>query len=545
MQQNIQDKIKEEFQRFINFSTLLDKPTRTYLVAYFKYKLRPNTYQLPELNDQYFRYFTKAIDQVFDIDGLIPLCNENEHITYQIVMDTLLWLRRTYQKMKRKEVFKDEKNALKNWGVTPLKHFTPRYQFMLNRLTNLYTKEEIDTNFYHKKLQTLIASKRFEAIPAENKQAIDILFTDLLAQWDALLNAKILAYQLTKLEEEEESYTELLAAKVEEYQKLNSLISPFTEYLGRYWDMSQALWQESSFEVLEKYHELLAEEDSVRELADLLGKMREAEIEIEEETFEKSIIRQEWISNPNTKAAIVGVYESNDLNNLVSAEVGLLASPQTEDLFFKKFADQSLLTFKYEDKELVKSEHKYTEVDRKIKQREKGPFIVCVDTSESMYGTPEKIAKVLCLGILKMAAKENRRAYLINFSTGIETLDLQNIAHSIDDIAKFLQMSFYGGTDISLPLYEALKQLKTQNYQDADVLVISDFIMYKIPDEIVNQVKHFQQNKNTQFHSLTLSDDPNSKVLACFDTNWLYDPKKKGVVKELTHQLKKLKARPC
>ncbi|MEM9991985.1 MAG: VWA domain-containing protein, partial [Bacteroidota bacterium] len=199
------------------------------------------------------------------------------------------------------------------------------------------------------------------------------------------------------------------------------------------------------------------------------------------------------------------------------------------------------LTFRYEDRRLVSSKENIMEVHQRVRQKEKGPFIICVDTSESMTGRPEQIAKVLCLGILKMATSENRRAYLINFSTGIKTLDLYDVANSIDEIAKFLRMSFYGGTDISLALYEALRQLQNNDYQDADVLMISDFIMYKVDKEVLQQIRFFQQNKGTQFHSLTLSNEPNSDILAQFDTNWLYDPKQKGVIRDLTRGLADLR----
>jgi uncharacterized protein with von Willebrand factor type A (vWA) domain len=160
-----------------------------------------------------------------------------------------------------------------------------------------------------------------------------------------------------------------------------------------------------------------------------------------------------------------------------------------------------------------------------------------------MLGRPEQIAKVLALGILKMAIRENRRAYLINFSIGIKTIDLYDIADSIDELAKFLTMSFHGGTDISLPLYEAIRQIKSESYEDADVLVISDFIMYRVDKEVLKDVQHFQLNQGTQFHSLTLSSDPNTRILEHFDTNWVYDPQEKGIMQELTHGLEELRQR--
>jgi uncharacterized protein with von Willebrand factor type A (vWA) domain len=182
---------------------------------------------------------------------------------------------------------------------------------------------------------------------------------------------------------------------------------------------------------------------------------------------------------------------------------------------------------------LVHSNKVYSETYQKVKKKEKGPFIVCVDTSGSMEGEPERIAKVLCFGILKMAAAEQRRAYLINFSSGIQTVDLYNLVDSINAVASFLKRSFHGGTDISLALSEALKQLETHHYRDADVLVISDFIMYSISDDLKQGMEKQQHNNGTQFHSLVITDQANEEVIGEFDNVWSYDPYQKGVVKEL------------
>jgi uncharacterized protein with von Willebrand factor type A (vWA) domain len=258
---------------------------------------------------------------------------------------------------------------------------------------------------------------------------------------------------------------------------------------------------------------------------------------MEEETFEKTIIRQEWVTDEMAKSEIVGIHESSDLSHLLSSETALLSDPATETMFLKRFADERLLTLRYEDRRLMRSEDQTMEVHQRVKQREKGPFIVCVDTSQSMMGRPEEIAKVLTLGILKMAIHSNRRAYLISFSTGIKTIDLFDIANSIDDLAAFLRMSFYGGTDATLALYEALRQLKSHDYQDADVLMISDFVMYKIDQDILNEVRFYQQNKGTEFHSLALAREANASLLSRFDTNWIYDPEQRGVVRELTRGL--------
>lgn len=541
-QTTIADKLEQEYERFIEFGQLLDRQTRKYLVQYLQNQLEPGRYSVPEeLNDQYFEYFKQALDDLFHIKTLLPILQKNERITQQVVLDTLYWMRKTYDKVRTQNPYENEVSRLQMWSITPMHVFVKRWFVLINYIRQVYGREQLDSDFYQARFQELIGNKKLEDISSKDKERIELILTDLLAQWDALLNTKMLEYQLQKLEEEIETYVELMEAKANEYSQLTELITPFTDYLG--WDTSRSLWEDTSFDVLQQYDELLQNEASLQELADLLGRMREAEIEMEEETFEKTIIRQEWVPDEDAKSEIVGIHGSDDLSNMLSSEAGLLSDGDTENLFLARFAEKNLLTFRYEDKKLVKSKDNVTEVNQRIKQKEKGPFILCVDTSESMLGRPEQIAKVLALGILKMAIRENRRAYLINFSIGIKTIDLYDIADSIDELAKFLRMSFHGGTDISLPLYEAIRQIKSNDYQDADVLVISDFIMYRVDKEVLKDVQHFQLNKGTQFHSLTLSSDPNTRILEHFDTNWIYDPQEKGVMRELTHGLEEIRNR--
>ena len=540
-QNDIEKELELEYQRFIDFGNLLDKRMRTYIVQYIQNKFNPKRFVIPELNEQYFEYFQNALDRIFLIDGLLEITEYNERLKKQIIMDTLYWLRKAYTKVRSKNPHDDEKQRLEGWAVTPFHAFLNRWTALPQYLSGVYDRSELDYWFFQSKFKTLIQDYKNNGEKSVDKKAIEVLFHDILAQWDALLYSKILEYQLSKFEEEEESYIEFMNQKVVEYRKIRDLLNPFTNYLG--WDMSRKLWKETSFEILEHYDKLIDNEQSVKDLADLLGNMREAEIEIEEEEFERTIIRQEWVTDELMKSEIVGIKESDDLTNMLSSEAVLLSSGQTESLFLKKYADKKLMTFRYEDKKLITSEDHFVEINQRINQKEKGPFIICVDTSESMYGRPEQIAKILTLCILKMSMNQNLKAFLINFSTGIQTLDLLDIANSIDDIAAFLNKSFYGGTDATLALYEAIRQLNGNDYEDADVLMVSDFIMSKLDTEMVDQLRYHQQNRNTQFHCLILGDEANENVLTMFDTNWMYDPKDKGIIRALTSGFQTIKER--
>lgn len=541
MTQDIEKELEQEYTRFIEFGSLLDKRMRTYLVQYLQNKFQPDRHIIPTLNDQYFKYFQKALDRIFLIEGLQEVTTYNQQLKKQVIFDILYWLRKAYKKSRTKNPYEDEQLRLEGWAVTPLHAFVKRWGALPDYLSSVYERSELDHYFFKEKFKQLIQSHLIRDMTPENQERTEVLLKDILAQWDALLYTKILEFQLSKFEEEQESYVDFMSRKVAEYNKIRDFINPFTDYLG--WDMSRKLWKETSFDILHHYDELLQNEQSLKVLADLLGNMREAEIELEEETFEKTIIRQEWVVDEFSKSEIVGVTESDDLTNMLSSEASLLSDAQTELLFLKKYADKKLMTFRYEDKKLITSEDHYIEINQRINQKEKGPFIICVDTSESMHGRPEQIAKILALGILKMAMNQNRKAYLINFSIGIQTLNLHDIANSIDAIAAFLKMSFYGGTDATLALYEAIRQLGTNDYEDADILMVSDFIMSKMDADVLEKIRYHQQNKNTQFHCLTLGNDANENVLAVFDTNWIYDPKEKGIIRSLTRGFQTIKER--
>ena len=343
VEKDIEKELEQEYNRFIEFGHVLDRKMRTYIVQYLQNKFDPDRHLLPELNEKYFDYFQKALDRIFEIEGLLDLTQVNPLLKKQVVFDLIYWFKKAYKKVREKNPFEDEKLRLQGWAVTPFAIFVNRWPTLPGYLNSVYDRAELDYAFFQNRFSTLIDGRPDNQFSNAEKEKIELLIHDLLAQWDALLNAKILQYQLSKFEEEEEHYVDLLNRKVKEYNRIREYINPFSSYLG--WDLSRKLWQESSFDILNHYDDLLQEEQSIKALADLLGNMREAEIETEEETFEKTIIRQEWVSDETAKAEIVGVRESDDISHLLSSEVLLLSEPQTELLFLKKYADKKINDF--------------------------------------------------------------------------------------------------------------------------------------------------------------------------------------------------------
>ena len=179
-----------------------------------------------------------------------------------------------------------------------------------------------------------------------------------MKNWSKSLLEKKLAHELALIDKARKKLTEELYQRIAEFQKLKSLLSPFTNDLGRLWDMSKGVWQKTGFDIVRKYAELLQHEKSLQELAELLGRFRQSEIEYEEELFEQIEIKQDWKIEHAHKSEFIGIKESNDLSAMLPSEVALLADVATENIFMKKFAEKKLMTFDYHSRIRTTKEEK-------------------------------------------------------------------------------------------------------------------------------------------------------------------------------------------
>jgi len=538
MNENKLQTLERELDRFIQFGNVLDIKTRRYMVVWMKAQFKTQVLD-DDLQASYFDYFKKELEALFANETLLRVGQRNEIMGLQIVRDILMWFRTSYEKMASQHPFEDEQNAIGGWAVRPFAHFVESWPSLLKQISLHYTSLEFSTQFYYDVLRTATESY-IKAPDHQTEKKIDQIFTDILSQWDAKLQGKILAYQMHHFQDAFDAFKETLEKKIAEFEKLTSLLNPFADYLHKYWDLSRELYEDTDFDLLYHYEEVLKSEEQIRALADLLGRLRQAEVASEEELYEKTFVHRKWVNDPLMPAEVSGVTTHNNIKQALATELALFAEPATSTAFLKKYADHQLLGYELSERRLVRHPEIFSEARQRIKQKKKGPFIVCVDTSGSMEGAPERIAKVLCFAILKMAAENNRSAYLINFSQGIKVLDMKDIAASMQDLVNFLKMSFRGGTDISLALHEALQQLESQQYRDADVLVVSDFVMYRVSEDLTKRMEQQRFNKSTLFHNVTISDQGNAEVIACFDNNWVYDPEKGDVVEELRKDLRKL-----
>ncbi len=221
---------------------------------------------------------------------------------------------------------------------------------------------------------------------------------------------------------------------------------------------------------------------------------------------------------------IEGITVGDDLNALLPLELAQYCDDDMQSLFIYKYRTRRLQTFRYKS-EMTKPSRRLgsTHASRK------GPMIVCVDTSASMYGTPERISSTLLTLIEQTAESLERDCFLIDFSVSIRTVDLMEKRRArhlrkmglnipTDDTAEgdstsvstakahATHLPFIGGGTSARRLMDALFSLlenEGKPYVNADVLWITDFMIPQPPASMLERIKAFRDT-GTRFYGLCI-----------------------------------------
>lgn len=448
-------------------------------------------------------------------------------------------------------------NKLLNLGSKDLMKNISEYQKLL---CNTQTGNDNSANFefYKKQYEKLFeqkddkkadeekAKKEKEKTAKYNSEQIEILARNLKSDLQKSLNERYNAWQLNEIDRRRKEYLEKLYKKIEQFKKLQELLSPIIKNFGRLWNLSTGFFEDCGFEILKDFADLLENDESLKELADLIGR-QDSEIEkYEIELREKTEIKTEYHPKPAYKGQISGLRLSGEISSALPSELAMSKNPALKVYFSQKYAEKKLLSYAYINQqktyreEIKKEEHKV----RSHESEQKGPVILCIDTSGSMHGTPERVAKTLTFALAKKCIEEERGCYLLAFSTDYKAHNLTefNKENGLKELENFLRMSFNGGTDVEPAINHSIEMLQKNEWKKADILVITDGIMSNPSEAMKNSIKTQQENE-TKFYSLVIGASANPNVIEVFDENWSYDTNARDAMHHLVRQMKQLNAR--
>lgn len=103
-------------------------------------------------------------------------------------------------------------------------------------------------------------------------------------------------------------------------------------------------------------------------------------------------------------------------------------------------------------------------------------MIVCLDESGSTEGENAEWGKALALAVQDICAHEGHKYALIHFSgKGQFRTDLFLPGqYSSQDLLSAAEHFFDGGTDFETPIWEALRLINEESFENADILFITD-----------------------------------------------------------------------
>ena len=215
-------------------------------------------------------------------------------------------------------------------------------------------------------------------------------------------------------------------------------------------------------EMGDEFRHLVQEMNRNRHIKDVLKRLGKGSISVEKKDKSKvaKIKRDE----------LFGINKSGNISRMLPSELLNLEDENLKYLFYTKYLENSLLTYEIKGKDEIEK----NETEEKISN--KGPIVVCLDTSGSMKGTPLLRAKALVLSITKILKEENRELHIILFGAKgqFQEISLEG-EEDICRAIKFLKKSYEGGTDFETPLRRGIEIIsEKENYRKADILMVTD-----------------------------------------------------------------------
>lgn len=205
-----------------------------------------------------------------------------------------------------------------------------------------------------------------------------------------------------------------------------------------------------------------------------------------------------------------GVERSGEIERMLPSEAVLLTHPVLRLLWHARRAERALLTYHAESvlTTRIQTEQGYADGLEDSRDRaERGPIIIVLDTSASMIGPPEILAKAIVLQVLSVAHLERRPCCVFNFSSSGQLVehDLSLEGDGLAEALAFLTLSFHGGTDIDEACRRAVLRLGRERWAYADVLFVTDGLI-DVDDSSIRLVKALRRENGVRFHAaLTLA----------------------------------------
>ncbi len=347
------------------------------------------------------------------------------------------------------------------------------------------------------------------------------LHTLFLQRWrfSLIIRATTLNQQL--LAGEQDRLLSELLTRLQITRQLDPLLSESDRASGRLWDMTASSPITDHMPRLIQYADFLASQPELSRLAEQLGRSKEAKF-IPKENAPPEMAHMLVREPATVPEQIEGIQRGDDILRLLPPELATLGISELEYEFYRRLLEKQLMTYRLQGDAWREKARQRPAAHQETDKQPRGPFIVCVDTSGSMGGFNEQCAKAFCLALMRIALADERRCFIMLFSSEIISYEL-TARDGLEQATRFLSQRFRGGTDLASCLKEIIKRMRDTQWLDADAVVISDFIAQRLPDDLVNDIHQHQQMYQHRFHAVAMSAHGKPGIMRIFDHIWRFD----------------------
>jgi len=150
----------------------------------------------------------------------------------------------------------------------------------------------------------------------------------------------------------------------------------------------------------------------------------------------------------------------NDLSRALTSELAMLATPETQPLFLRKYQRKQIKQYRR----------------REPIYRGAGDIVCCLDESGSTIGDTASWGKAVALALLEIAATDGRKFALVHFSGpgSFKTDVFLPGQYAMENKLRAAETFLDGGTDFRTPLNEALRLMQENGFENADIVFITD-----------------------------------------------------------------------
>lgn len=287
------------------------------------------------------------------------------------------------------------------------------------------------------------------------------------------------------------------------------------QMMGLGWDLSLGILRHVGWENLLELKRLLDRLPQVQEIVRQLGRLHhreEADSVVEKVFSPVSRLEEEYRNTPTPLAPheVRGIERSGEISRMLPSEALLLGHPVLKLLWHARRAERALVTYQVEgvmlETVMVERESQQESEQRRPSQ-ERGPIIAVIDTSGSMHGLPERVAKALVLEAARIAHAEKRPCYLYSYSGPgqIVERELDLSPAGLGGLLDFFSLTFGGGNDETGVMRRVLSRLREAQWKRADVIFVSDG-EWPVSSVLEAEVR-VAREAGTRFHGVQIGNE--------------------------------------